>query len=79
MSTRNSDMIPQASADEDTLRILLATDIHLGYAEKHPVKADDSFNTFDEILAIAKEQARLGDFFSSCLWSANFVIIFRHL
>ena len=24
--------------DPNTMRILLATDIHLGYAEKHPVK-----------------------------------------
>ena len=42
--------------DEDTLRILLATDIHLGYAEKHPIKKDDSFTTFEEILQIAREK-----------------------
>ena len=35
--------MPSSSAedgvgDPNTMRILLATDIHLGYAEKHPVK-----------------------------------------
>jgi DNA repair exonuclease SbcCD nuclease subunit len=34
----------------------VATDIHLGYGEKHPVKAEDSFNTFDEILKIGVDE-----------------------
>lgn len=42
--------------DPDTLRILLATDIHLGYAEKHPIKTDDSFITFDEVLSIGVKE-----------------------
>lgn len=37
-------------------RILIATDNHLGYAEKDPVRGQDAINTFREILEIAKEQ-----------------------
>lgn len=40
----------------DIMRILVATDNHLGYGEKVPVKAEDSFITFDEILEIAIEK-----------------------
>nr|CAD7196792.1 unnamed protein product [Timema douglasi] len=41
---------------QDVFNILLATDIHLGYAEKEAERADDSFNTFEEILRIAVER-----------------------
>jgi hypothetical protein len=41
------------------IKILVATDIHLGYAEKNPIKAEDSFNTFDEILKIGIEEGKL--------------------
>lgn len=40
--------------DEDTFRILLATDIHLGYVEKDAIRGSDSYNTMDEILKCAK-------------------------
>jgi hypothetical protein len=40
----------------DVIKILVATDIHLGYGEKHPVKAEDSFITFDEILKIGVDE-----------------------
>ncbi|TYZ62639.1 hypothetical protein PybrP1_006731 [[Pythium] brassicae (nom. inval.)] len=50
-----------AAADEDehasTLRLLLSTDNHLGYAEKDPVRGDDSFRTFQEILRLAQREA----------------------
>lgn len=62
--------------NETCFKILLATDIHLGYGEKNETlgkmstkillicfiifrklqTADDSFNTFDEILAIANSR-----------------------
>jgi len=45
-----------ANGREDELRVLLATDIHLGYGEKHPVKANDSFITFEEILQVARDK-----------------------
>ena len=43
-------------AFQDVMRILIATDNHLGYADKTPEKEDDSFDTFEEILQIALEQ-----------------------
>lgn len=41
------------SPDPDTFRILLATDNHLGFGEKDPVRQLDSFRTFEEIMRIA--------------------------
>lgn len=41
---------------EDTFRILVATDIHLGVYEKDPARGDDSFNTFEEILQLARSE-----------------------
>ncbi|KAM9358713.1 double-strand break repair protein MRE11 [Symphorus nematophorus] len=40
--------------DEDTFKILIATDIHLGYLEKDAIRGSDSYNTLDEILECAK-------------------------
>jgi double-strand break repair protein MRE11 len=37
----------------DTFKILLATDNHLGYLEKDPVRGADSFRAFEEILQLA--------------------------
>ncbi|KAK6171195.1 hypothetical protein SNE40_019436 [Patella caerulea] len=42
--------------DENTLKILLATDIHLGYMEKDPIRGNDSLVSFEEILEIAKKK-----------------------
>jgi double-strand break repair protein MRE11 len=35
-------------------KILVSTDNHLGYKEKHKTRNLDSFNAFDEVLKIAK-------------------------
>ncbi|XP_063250571.1 double-strand break repair protein MRE11 isoform X1 [Prinia subflava] len=40
---------------EDTFKILVATDIHLGYLEKDPVRGNDTFVTFNEILDHAQK------------------------
>ncbi|KAM7399279.1 hypothetical protein PAMP_018560 [Pampus punctatissimus] len=40
--------------DEDTFKILIATDVHLGYLEKDAIRGNDSYNTLDEILQCAK-------------------------
>ncbi|XP_062242466.1 double-strand break repair protein MRE11 [Platichthys flesus] len=40
--------------DEDTFKILIATDIHLGYLEKDAIRGNDSYSTLDEILKYAK-------------------------
>mgnify|MGYP001854275158 FL=1 len=41
--------------DEDTFKILIATDIHLGYLEKDAVRGNDTFVTFNEILEHAQK------------------------
>ncbi|XP_066508525.1 double-strand break repair protein MRE11-like [Hoplias malabaricus] len=41
--------------DEDTFKILIATDVHLGFLEKDAVRGNDTFVTFDEIMKCAKE------------------------
>lgn len=50
--------IPDAAADEDiyanTFKILIATDNHIGYLEDDPVRGQDSFTTFEEILKLAQ-------------------------
>eukprot|EP00002_Diphylleia_rotans_P028490 TRINITY_DN5755_c0_g1_i10.p1 TRINITY_DN5755_c0_g1~~TRINITY_DN5755_c0_g1_i10.p1 ORF type:complete len:626 (+),score=125.13 TRINITY_DN5755_c0_g1_i10:80-1957(+) len=38
------------SSVENTFRVLISTDNHLGYLEKDPIRGNDSFNTFEEIL-----------------------------
>lgn len=40
--------------DEDTIRILITTDNHVGYNENDPVTGDDSWKTFHEIMMMAK-------------------------
>jgi len=43
-------------SDSDTIRILLATDNHVGYNERDPIRGDDSWKSFHEVLCIAKER-----------------------
>lgn len=38
---------------DDTIKILLATDNHIGYLERDPVRGQDAINTFEEILQLA--------------------------
>lgn len=45
-----------ADAEENTLRILIATDCHLGYMEKDEVRRHDSFQAFEEICSIAEKK-----------------------
>ncbi|XP_047450847.1 double-strand break repair protein MRE11 [Mugil cephalus] len=41
--------------DEDTFKILIATDVHLGYLEKDAIRGNDSYNTLNEILECGKK------------------------
>jgi len=41
---------------DNTFVILIATDNHLGYLEKDPIRGDDSFKAFEEILTIAQKK-----------------------
>ena len=40
--------------DQNTLRILLSTDNHLGYLEKDPIRGNDSFAALEEVLSLAR-------------------------
>ena len=56
MANASNGTTSSSIAPEDIIKILVATDIHLGYAEKHPIKADDSFVTFEEILKLGVDE-----------------------
>ncbi|KAL1969209.1 hypothetical protein VTN77DRAFT_463 [Rasamsonia byssochlamydoides] len=45
-----------ALTDTDTIRILVSTDNHVGYNERDPIRGDDSWKTFHEIMCLAKER-----------------------
>ncbi|CAF9903788.1 MAG: hypothetical protein GOMPHAMPRED_000547 [Gomphillus americanus] len=44
------------SQGPDTIRILVSTDNHVGYEERDPIRKNDSANSFNEVLEIAKER-----------------------
>lgn len=43
------------NVDSETLRIMVSTDNHLGYMEKDPIRGNDSFAAFEEVLILAKK------------------------
>lgn len=43
-------------ADAETIRILVSTDNHVGYNERDPIRGDDSWKSFHEVMCLAKEQ-----------------------
>lgn len=46
---------PTAAPDENSvIKVLISTDNHLGYLEKDPIRGDDSFRAFEEVLELAK-------------------------
>ena len=52
-------VVPAAMApdsdEQNTMTILVATDCHIGYQEKDPIRGNDSLNTFEEILILAQK------------------------
>jgi double-strand break repair protein MRE11 len=40
----------------DTIRVLVATDNHVGYGERDPIRGDDSWKAFDEVMCLARER-----------------------
>ncbi|KAK9463367.1 Metallo-dependent phosphatase-like protein [Lipomyces oligophaga] len=42
--------------DSNTIRILVSSDNHVGYNERDPIRGDDSWITFDEIMTTAKDR-----------------------
>lgn len=49
-----SELIGVSAAD--TIRILIATDSHVGYNERDPIRGDDSWKSFHEVMCLAKDQ-----------------------
>ncbi|KAI9774343.1 MAG: meiotic recombination [Geoglossum simile] len=45
-----------APSSADTIRILVATDSHVGYNERDPIRGDDSWKSFHEAMCLAKDQ-----------------------
>jgi len=43
-------------AENDAIRIMVATDSHVGYMERDPIRKDDSWRSFDEMMTIAKKR-----------------------
>jgi double-strand break repair protein MRE11 len=58
LSTAVPSIHPSAniSVEADTIRILVATDSHVGVHERDPVRGDDSWKTFHEVMCLAKER-----------------------
>ncbi|KAL2827524.1 Mre11 DNA-binding presumed domain-containing protein [Aspergillus cavernicola] len=42
--------------DAETIRILVSTDNHVGYNERDPIRGDDSWKSFHEVMCLAKER-----------------------
>lgn len=42
--------------DPNEIKILVATDNHVGHLETDPIRGEDSARTFDEIIRIAKDR-----------------------
>lgn len=40
----------------NTIRILIATDSHVGYNERDPIRGDDSWQSFHEVMQVAKDR-----------------------
>ncbi|KKY19931.1 putative meiotic recombination protein mre11 [Phaeomoniella chlamydospora] len=45
-----------AFTEADTIRVLVASDNHVGYNERDPIRGDDSWRSFHEVMRIAKER-----------------------
>ncbi|OJI96629.1 hypothetical protein ASPVEDRAFT_182449 [Aspergillus versicolor CBS 583.65] len=42
--------------EAETIRILVSTDNHVGYNERDPIRGDDSWRSFHEVMCLAKER-----------------------
>ncbi|KAJ5102409.1 Mre11 DNA-binding [Penicillium alfredii] len=45
-----------SASDAETIRILISTDNHVGYNERDPIRGDDSWKSFHEVMCLAKER-----------------------
>lgn len=49
-------LVDSIAKDDDTILILITTDNHVGYNENDPIRGEDSWKTFEEIIGIAKDK-----------------------
>jgi hypothetical protein len=57
------------NVDSETLRVMVSTDNHLGYLERDPIRGNDSFAAFEEVLLLAKRHNVSELFYTSLLGS----------
>ena len=55
-SQRNYSLLTDNEIAADTIRVLIATDSHVGYAERDPIRGDDSWRSFHEVMSLAKDK-----------------------
>ncbi|KAI6999617.1 DNA repair exonuclease [Hortaea werneckii] len=48
--------MPSNYTAADTIRVLVSTDNHVGYNERDPVRGDDSWKSFHEVMTLAKDR-----------------------
>ncbi|KAI7627644.1 DNA repair exonuclease, partial [Hortaea werneckii] len=48
--------MPSNYSAADTIRVLVSTDNHVGYNERDPVRGDDSWKSFHEVMTLAKDR-----------------------
>ena len=53
---QNSQKKAKSTFSENPITFLVATDLHLGHKEKHPILKNDPFEAFEETLSIANSQ-----------------------
>ena len=53
--TASSGVTVATPTESNKFKILIASDVHLGYAERHHIRGDDSFNSFEEVLQAAEK------------------------
>ena len=51
----NSSTAASNLSTADVLRIMVATDTHLGYGERDPIRQDDSYDAFNELFELANQ------------------------
>jgi hypothetical protein len=65
--------------EKDVMRILVATDNHLGFMERDRIRRDDSFIAVEEILALAQEKKVRNNFNLTTFQGRLFIIRWRFI
>jgi len=55
--SHNLPTVSNVEDSADTMKILLASDIHLGYMEKDGIRGQDAMTSFEEVLQLAQQNA----------------------